>query len=179
MDPDNWGRRVPFSRVFLCFVRVCVLLKEMVRRLLLDHGIRSSPPSLRSDGASDIVGGRVEVCLRRILRDPVGGCVPWICLDLIFIRLCSCIYKLNPSNLYFSSSATIAVLVRWSFGILARRLPACLLQKGLPGSMDGGLMTVARLRLVLVLIVVAMWSTDLDVIFIASRFFCTALIVDE
>ena len=40
-------------------------------------------------------------------------------------------------------------------------------------------MTVARLRLALVLVVVARWSTDLDVIFISFSIVYTALTVDE
>ena len=112
----------------------------------------------------------MEVCLWRILRDSVGGCVWWICLDLIFVRLRSCVYKLDSSDLYFSSSATVAVLVRWSYGTLARRLSDCLLQQGLLGSGVGGVMTAARLRFALVLVVVARWSTDLDVIFLLLDF---------
>ena len=43
---------------------------------------------------------------------------------------------------------------------------------------DGGVMTAACLRLASVLVVVARWSTDLDVIFI-SGVRCTAIIKDE
>ena len=49
----------------------------------------------------------------------------------------------------------------------------------MPGSGDGGAMTAARLRLASVLVVVARWSTDLDVIFIISGIRCTAMIEDE
>ena len=84
---------------------------------------------------------------------------------------------MNLSDLCYSSSAA-AVLVRWSYGALARRLPDCLLQQVVPGSGDGGVMTAARLRLAPVLIVVARWSTDLDVIFI-SGIRCTTMIEDE
>ena len=121
----------------------------------------------------------MEVCLRRISRESVGGCLRWIQLDPIFVRLRLCVFKLNPSDLLFSSSATVVVLVRWSHVALARRISDCLLQQVLPSSSDGGVMTAARLWLALVLIVVARWSTDLVVIFVASRFFCTALTVDE
>ena len=48
----------------------------------------------------------------------------------------------------------------------------------MPGSDDGGAMTAARLRLASVLVVVARWSTNLDVIFISS-IRCTAMIEDE
>ena len=47
----------------------------------------------------------------------------------------------------------------------------------MPDSGDGGAMTAARLRLTLVLVVVARWSTDLDVIFIFGVR-CTAMIED-
>ena len=100
-------------------------------------------------------------------------------MDLVFVRLRSCIKKLDASDLYFFSSVTVAVLVRWSYGAVARRLPDCLLQQDSPGSEHGGVMAAARLRLVLVLVVVARWSSDLDVIFIASGVLCTALTVDE
>ena len=63
MDPSNCRQEASFSYVFLCFIRFCVLLKKMKRRLLFDDGITSFPPSLRSGGACSIVGGRMEVCL--------------------------------------------------------------------------------------------------------------------
>ena len=72
----------------------------------------------------------------------------------------------------------VVVLVRWSYGALARRLPDCLLQQGLPGSGDGGAMTAARHQLVSVLVVVARWSTDLDVIYFTSVL-CTTVTIDE
>ena len=116
------------------------------------------------------------MCLRRISRDSVGVCLQWIRLDPVFIRLCSYVYNLDLSKLCFSSSATVAVLVRWSFGILARRLPDCLLQQGLPASGVRGAMTAARLRLAPVFVVVA---RDLDVIYFTSIVLCTTLMVDE
>ena len=99
-------------------------------------------------------------------------------MDPVFVRLCSCVYRLDPFDLRFSSSAAVAVLVRWSYGALARRLPDCLLQQGLPGSDEEGAMTAARLRLAPVLVVVARWSTDLDVFF-TSGVLCTTLTIDE
>ena len=94
-----------------------------------------------------------------------------------FVRR-SCVFRLDPFNLH-SSSATVAVLVRWFYGILARRLPDCLLQQGLLGSGEGGAMTAARLQPASVLVVIARWSTDLDVIFIIFDVRCTAMIEDE
>ena len=111
------------------------------------------------------------MCLRQIY-------LSWICSDLVVIRLRLCVFGLNPSNLRYSSLAAVAVLVRWSYGALARRFPDCLLQQVVPDSGDGGVMTAARLRLASVLVVVARWSTDLDVIFI-SGVRCTAMIEDE
>ena len=166
------GGRAPFLIVSFSFARVCVLLRKTRRRRLPEDGIKVSPPSPRSGGASSIVGGRVEVCLRRIY-------LWWICSDLVVVRLRSCVFGLNPSNLRYSSSAAVAVLVRWSYGALARRLPDCLLQQVVPDSGDGGAMTAARLRLASVLVVVARWSTDLDVIFIISSVRCTTMIEDE
>ena len=49
----------------------------------------------------------------------------------------------------------------------------------MPDSGDGGAMTAARLRLASVLVVVARWSTDLDVISIISGIRCTVMIEDE
>ena len=94
-------------------------------------------------------------------------------------RLRSCVFGLDPFVLRCSSSAAIAILVHWSYGALARRLPDCLLQQVVPDSGDGGAMTAARLRLASVLVVVARWSTNLGVIFIISSIRCTAMIEDE
>ena len=85
---------------------------------------------------------------------------------------------MDPSDLRYFSSAAVAVLGCWSYGALARRLPDCLLQQVVPDSGDGGVMMAARLRLASVLVVVARWSTDLDVIFI-SNVLCTTLTIDE
>ena len=49
----------------------------------------------------------------------------------------------------------------------------------MPDSGDGGVMTAARLWLASVLVVVAWWSTDLDVIFIISGVRSTAMIENE
>ena len=49
----------------------------------------------------------------------------------------------------------------------------------MPGSGDEGAMTAARLRLASVLVVIARWSTDLDVIFIISSVRCTTMFEDE
>ena len=114
----------------------------------------------------------MEVCLRQIY-------LWWICLDLDVVRLRSCVFGLDPFDLRYFSSATVAVLGCWSYGALARRLPDCLLQQVVPDSDDGGAMTAARLRLASVLVVIARWSMDLDVIFIISGVRCTVMIEDE
>ena len=113
----------------------------------------------------------MEVCLRRIY-------LWWICSDFVVVRLRSCVFRLDPFDLH-SSFAAVTVLVRWFYGALARRLPDCLLQQGLPGSGEGGAMTAARLRPASVLVVVVRWSTDLDVIFIISSVRCTTMIEEE
>ena len=69
--------------------------------------------------------------------------------------------------------------MRWSYGALARRLSDHLLQQVVPDSGDGGAMTAARLRLASVLVVVARWSMNLDVIFIIFGVRCTTMIKDE
>ncbi|XBI81958.1 hypothetical protein VPH35_090759 [Triticum aestivum] len=102
----------------------------------------------------------------------------WICSDLVVVHLRSCVFGLDPSDLRYFSSTAVAVLGCWSCGALARRLLDCLLQQVVPGSGDGGAMTAARLWLASVLVVVARWSTNLDVIFI-SGIRCTAMIEDE
>ena len=109
----------------------------------------------------------------------VGGCLWWIRSDLVFVRLCSCVFRLDSSDLKLSSSAAVVVLGCWSYGTLARRLADCLLQQVVPGPGEGGAMTAARLRLALVLVVVARWSTDQDVIFIIYGVCCTAMIGEE
>ena len=152
----------------MSFVRVCVLLRKARRRRLPEDGIKVSPPSPRSDDASSIVDGRVEVCLRQIY-------LWWICSDLVVVRLCSCIFGLDPSDLRYFSSAAVAVLGCWSYGALVRRLSDCLLQQVVPGSGDGGAMTAARLRLASVLVVVARWFMDLDVNFISGVRYTTMI----
>ena len=158
------GGRAPFLDLFSSFVRVCILLRKARRRRLPEDGINVSLPKPRFDDASSIVGGRVEVCLQRIYPR-------WICSDLVVVRLCSCVFRLDPFDLRYSSSAAVAVLVRWFYGALARRLPDCLLQQGLPDSSEGRAMTAARLWLASVLVVVARWSTDLNVFFLLMVFF--------
>ena len=49
----------------------------------------------------------------------------------------------------------------------------------MPDSGDGGAMTATHFRLASVLVVVARWSADLDVISIISGIRCTAMIEDE
>ena len=110
---------LPFS-CSLSFVRVCVLLREATRRWLSEDGIRFFLPISRPDDVSSIVGARVEVCLERISRDLIGVCLRWIHVDLVFARLCSCVYRLDILDLRFSSLASVAVLLRWSYGVLAR-----------------------------------------------------------
>ena len=150
----------------------CVLFRKARRRRLPEDGIKVSPPSLRSGDASSTVGGRVEVCLRQIY-------LWWICSDLVVVRLRSCVFGLDPSDLHYFSSVAVAVLGCWSYGALARRLPDCLLQQVVPGSGVGGAMTARGLRLASLLVVVARWSMDLDVIFIISGIRCTAMIENE
>jgi hypothetical protein len=140
------------------------------RRLHLEVRIRSSPLYPGSGGASRADGGRVESCAQRISRDPIG------------FRIHLCGFRSVSFDLRLSSLALVAALVRWSFGALARRLPACLLQqallrKALPGSDDGGVRTAARQRLTLVPVVVARWSSDLIIIFITFGILCT--VVDD
>jgi hypothetical protein len=118
------------------FVNVCVLLRKTRRRRLLEDGIKVPPPSPRSGGAYNIVGGRVEVCLRRFYPRR-------ICSDLVVVRLCSCVFELDHFDLRYSSSTAVAVLVHWFYRVLARRLPDCLLQQVMPGSGEGGAMTAA------------------------------------
>ena len=61
----------------------------------------------------------MEVCLHRISQDSFNVCLRQIRLDLVVVRLCSYVYRMDPSDLRFSSSATVARLVRWSYGALA------------------------------------------------------------
>jgi hypothetical protein len=157
---SHWwkGFRSLFSLFFGVF-----FIKMVKRRLHLEVRIRSFPSYPRSGGASRTGEGRVESCAQRISRDPVGFCIRW------------CGFRSVSSDLRLSSLAMVAALVRWSFGALARRLPVCLLQQALPGHGDRGVRTAARLRLALVYVVVARWSSDLIVIFITFEILCTAV----
>ena len=111
LDKGRWKGSV-FSRFVSSFARVYVLLRKTRRRRLPEDGIKVSPSSPRSGDACSIIGGRVEVCLRWI-------CLWWICSDLFVVRLRSCVFRLDPFDLH-SSSAAVAVLVRWFYGTLAR-----------------------------------------------------------
>ena len=154
------------------FIRVCVLLGKTRWRRLPEDGIKFSLSSPHPGDASSIIGGHVEVCIRWI-------CLWQICLDLVAVRLRLSGYRLSPFNLQYSSIVAVAVLLRWSYGVLARRLPDYLLQQVLLGSNEGGEMIAARPRLASAPVVVARWSSDLDVIFIISGVRCTAMVEDE
>ena len=113
MDPGKGRREGSVFSHFFNLVRVCVLLRNARWRQLPEDGIKVSLSSPRSDGASSTVGGRVEVCLRR-------NYLWWICSDLVIVRLRSCVFGLDPSDLRYFSSAAVAVLGCWSYGALAR-----------------------------------------------------------
>ena len=53
------------------------------------------------------------------------------------------IFRLDSSDLRYSSLTAVAVLLHWSYGALTRRLPDYLLQQVLSGSGEGGAMTAA------------------------------------
>jgi hypothetical protein len=59
----------------------------------------------------------------------------------------------------------------------ARTVLLALLRQALPGSDGGEVKTAARLRLALLSVVVAMWSSDLIIIFITFKILYT--IVDD
>ena len=103
MIPTLAGGRAPFLSVSSSFVRVCVLLRKTRRWQLSEDGIRFSPSNPCFGGASSIVGGRVEVCLQHIH-------LWWICSDIVFV--------LDPSDLCYSSTAVVAVLMRSSYEAL-------------------------------------------------------------
>ena len=111
------------SRCFYSLVKVCVMLKKEIRWRICGDEIRSSSPRPHYGVASSVVGGRVKMCLRRISQDSVDVSLQWIFLDQVFVRLHLSIYELGPSDLRFSSSATVVVLLRWFCGFLAGQLP--------------------------------------------------------
>jgi hypothetical protein len=156
---------------FQCFrIFFCVFF-EMVRRWRhLEIIIRSSPPYPRTDGVSSASDERVESCVRRIFSDLSGFGNRW------------CGFRSVSYDLQLSSLVMVAALVCWSFRALARRLLVCLLEQALlwqalSGSSDGGARKAARLRLVLVFVVVARLSNELFVIFITVRNLCA--VVDD
>jgi hypothetical protein len=119
-----WRHGVPRplagGRVFVRLFRVYFnVFFKMVKRRRLYHVIiiRSSPPYPCSGGASSLSGWCVESCVLHISWDPIS------------FHVCWCSFRLVSSNLWLSLLAIVAALVRWSFGVLARRLPICLLQK--------------------------------------------------
>lgn len=65
-------------------IRVCVLLMEARRWWLLADEIKSFPPSPRFDGVYCTIDGRVEMCLRQILRASVSFGIRQICLVSVF-----------------------------------------------------------------------------------------------
>ena len=69
----------------------CILLGKARRRRLPTDEIRFSLSRPHPNGVSSIVRGRVEVCLRWISHDSIGGCLWWICLDLVLFHLHSCV----------------------------------------------------------------------------------------
>ena len=113
----------------LVLVRLSVLIGAVWRRRCPLVGIMSPTFYPRPDDASSTVGGRVEVCLRQILRDSVGASLRWNYLDPFLVRLCLHVYRFDPSDVRLSSSAMVSALERWSYGVLARRHPDCLLQQ--------------------------------------------------
>ena len=76
-------------------------------------------PYPRSDGASSTDGGRVELCVQRISRDPIG------------FHVRSCGFRSGSSDLRVSCLVMFVALVRWSFVALPRRLSVRLLQQSL------------------------------------------------
>ena len=119
--PALAGGTTPFLDVALCFVRVYVLLEKARRRRLPENGIRFSPSSSHSGGVSSTVGGYVKMCLWWIY-------LSWTCSDLLIVCLHSCVFGLDSLDLRYSSSAMVAVLVRWFYEVLTRRISNCLPQ---------------------------------------------------
>ncbi|XBI09700.1 hypothetical protein VPH35_137192 [Triticum aestivum] len=101
----------------------------------------------------------------------VFGGSTWIPSLFVCICVCMQVGSFRSTLLFISGSCCSGALV---YMALARRLPECLLQQGLPGSSEGGVMTAARLRLASMIVVVIRWSTDLDVFFTSSTL-CTTL----
>lgn len=86
VNPDAYRRRASFSRVFLSFVRVSVMLRKTRQRRLPENGIRFSAPSPVSvRGASIVVGGRVEGCLWRIRLAIVFSEPTWIRSSFVYV----------------------------------------------------------------------------------------------
>ena len=96
----------------LVLVRLSDLVGVVWLRLYPSVGIMSPVFYPRPDGGSTFVGGRVEVCLRRILRGSIYAGLWWIFLDPVFICLSLGVYRFNPFNLCLFSSAMVAALVR-------------------------------------------------------------------
>ena len=74
---------------------------------------------------SSVVGGRVEVCLRRISRNSVNVYLWWVCLDPVFVRLHTCVYRLDPSDprFFISDGCCSGLLVLSGLSTATFRLP--------------------------------------------------------
>jgi hypothetical protein len=158
-----------FSILVLGFF--CVFFQMVRRQRHREVRMRSPLPSPRSSDAPSASGGRVESCVRWILWHLFGFGFRW------------CGFRSFSSDIRLSSLAMVVALVRRSFGALARWLPVCLpqqtlLRQNLLGSGDGVAWTAARLRLALVFVVVARWSSDLFVIFITFLGTCCSVVDD-
>jgi hypothetical protein len=103
----------PHFRVF------CVFFWMVRRQRHPKVSIRSSLPYPCSGGTPSASGGCVESCVLRIFSYLFGLGNRW------------CGFRSVSSDLWLSSFAMIAALVRWFFGALARRFSVCLLQQAL------------------------------------------------
>lgn len=102
-----------------------VLIKKARRWWILEDGIRFSSPRPFPAGVFSFIEGCAEVSPTDLAG--FNWCLSSMDLDRVYLRPCSCVFRLNPSNPHFSSATTVFVLVRWSFWTLACRLLDCLL----------------------------------------------------
>ena len=156
MDPGpcRWEGSCFVFRFFSLF-RVCILLRKTRQHRLHVDGIKFFPSSPYTSGASRVIGGCVKVYIPTDLMGFNRLCLRWICVDPVFVRLHSRVYRLDSLDLAIFSSTVVANLV---------------LQQGLPysGTREGGGMTTMRLWITPVFVVVARWPTCMDDFFYFS-----------
>jgi hypothetical protein len=162
--------RAPFLEVLLSLVRVCVLFRKTWHRRLPEDEIRFSHPApipAMCLASSEGVWRCVYNGSRGIWLLLVYDGSTWIQSLFVWVRVST--GWILP--IYASLHRRQLLFVRWSYWASTWRLPNCLQLEGLPVSHEGVVMIAVRFGLGPLLVVVAKWSIDLNVISVILVFF--------